>query len=182
MEPALQPDLRWYVARTKTGQEDIALDHLQRQKFNVYYPRVQIERRKAGRITTVTEGLFPGYVLVNMLLEASAWRIINSTYGVIRLLSFSADGTPAPLPTGEVERLRERENSGQLRISEVLRLRRGDHVKLKVGPAADQIGTVFRTRGERVELLIRLLNREIRCIAPMHAVEPVGRSISRSVR
>jgi transcriptional antiterminator RfaH len=173
---------RWYVARTKTGQENVAFDNLTRQNFNAYYPRVAIERLRHGRITTTTEQLFPGYILVSMVLEIHAWRIINNTYGVIRLLSFMADGTPSPLPIGEVEQLQQRESAGQLRISEIRQFRRGDLIRMKVGPAVDQLGTVVRTRGERVEWLMRLLGQQVRCIGPMHAVELVGKSKPRSVR
>jgi len=166
-------DQRWYAARAKTGQESIALDNLARQSFTAYYPQVEVERRRRGRITVEHEGLFPGYVLVKFALEPRAWRAINGTRGVIRLLSFSVEGAPSPLPVGEIERLQEREKQGQLHISEIMRLHRGDTVRLKIGMAVDQIGEVVRTRGERVELLLSLLGREIRCIAPMHALEMV---------
>src|SRR5215831_18004290 len=131
---------RWYAARAKSGQEQTALAHLSRQNFTAYYPKITIERSRNGRITTESEGLFPGYVLVYFALETAAWRAINSTRGIIRLLSFSEDGKPSPLPTDEITALQKRENSGQLYISEVKRFRRGDRVRLKVGPAVDQIG------------------------------------------
>jgi transcriptional antiterminator RfaH len=163
---------RWYVARTKAAQERVALDNLLRQNFDAYFPQCQIERYAAGRIVTVREALFPRYVLIH-LSDECPWRVINSTRGISRLVSFSQDGAPSPLPAGEVERLREREKSGQLWISEVLRFRKGDRVRLKVGLAVNQIGTVVRTRGERVELLLQLMKHNIRCIAPQHTLELV---------
>src|SRR5262245_19731087 len=166
------PD-RWYVAKTKSGQDRIALDNLKRQLFEVYYPQITIERYRAGRIRRDCESLFPGYVLVRFALETATWRVINSTRGVYRLLSFAEDGRPSALPEGEIERLQEREKQGKLFVSEILTLRRGDQIRLKVGPSVDQIGQVIRTRGERVEFLMRLLGRKVRCIAPMHALELV---------
>lgn len=174
--PILPITPQWYCARSKPGQEQIALDNLQRQQFIAYYPKITIERRKRGRITRDREGLFPGYVLVKLALENCAWRAINSTRGVIRLLSFNEDGRPSPLPTCEIEALQDREKAGQLFISEIVRLRRGDRVRLKVGPAVDQIGTVVKTRGERVELLLQLLGSQVKCLAPLHCLEILDRS------
>jgi transcriptional antiterminator RfaH len=166
--------IRWYAAKTKSGQDHLALDNLRRQNFETYYPNITIARYHNGKIRRDSEGLFPGYVLVRFTLEASSWRVINSTRGVYRLLSFNEDGRPSAMPEGEVETLRRKEQSGQLYISEVVRLRRGDRIRLKVGPSVDQIGEVLRTRGERVEFLLRLLGRRVRCIAPQHTLELVN--------
>jgi hypothetical protein len=77
------------------------------------------------------------------------------------------------MPSGEVESLQDKEKQGKLYISEVLRLRRGDLVRLKFGPSTDRIGEVLRCRGERVEFLMTLLGRRSRCIAPLHALDLV---------
>ena len=171
---------RWYAVRTKPGQEHIASECLSRQEFKAYYPRITVERAKHGRIVRDSEGLFPGYVLVMFRLAISSWRAINNTRGVIRLLSSSVEAPPLPLPIGEIERLQERERTGQLFISEVVRLRRGDRVRIKFGWAVDQIGTVVSTRAERVNLLLALLSREVRLIAPSHALELVSRASATS--
>ena len=164
---------RWYAARTKPRQESLAVTHLERQQFEVYAPQISIERFRNKRITVDREPLFPGYVLIKFALVDSAWRAINSTRGVISLLTFGEFGIPTPMPHGEVESIQAREKSGQLFISEIKRVRRGDKVKLKFGPAADAIGKVIFTRGERIELLLNLLGRQTRVKAPLHAVEVV---------
>jgi transcriptional antiterminator RfaH len=166
--------MRWYCAKAKPGQDLIAIDNLKRQQFQVYYPRCTIERVRGGKVVRESTALFPSYVLIRFGLEISTWRCINSTRGVLRLLSFCEDGSPSPIPEGEIERLEQREKEGKLYISEVIRLRRGDRIRLKVGPSVDQIGEVVRTRGERVEFLLRLLGRKVRCIAPLHTLELVG--------
>jgi len=171
-------DARWYAARTKPRQEAVAVLNLARQDFEAYSPQVTVERYKqtassGQRITIEREPLFPGYVLVKFALENFGWRSINSTRGVIELLRFGDDGGPCSLPRGEVESIQRREISGQLFISEVRRVRQNDSVKVKFGPAADKIGRVIFTKGERVELLLNLLGRETRVQAPLHAVEVV---------
>jgi transcriptional antiterminator RfaH len=165
----------WYAAKTKSGQDTIACNNLTRQSFAIYYPKMVIERYRQGRITRETEPLFPGYILISFELDNTAWRAINNTRGVYKLLSFSEDGRPSRMPNGEVESLQDKEKQGKLYISEVLRLRRGDLVRLKFGPSTDRIGEVMRARGERIEFLMSLLGRRIRCIAPLHALDLVGR-------
>src|SRR5262245_47850091 len=165
--------LHWYAAKTKAGQDAIACANLTRQQFTTYYPQITIQRYKQGRIRLDREPLFPGYVLISLVLEDQAWRAINNTRGVYKLLSFNEDGRPSALPDGEVESLQQKEKAGKLYISEILRLRRGDLIKVKFGPNTDSQGQVLRSRGERVEFLLNLLGRKVRCIAPLHALELV---------
>jgi transcription antitermination factor NusG len=179
----MQPEPRWYCARSKPGQEELALDCLQRQNFTTYFPRMTVERAKHGRIVRDSVSLFPGYVLIMFAFAVEYWRAINNTRGVVRLLGSGAEGAPSPLPHGEIERLMQREKRGELFISEVLRLRRGDKVRVKLGWAVDQIGTVVSTKRERVTLLVSLLSREVRVLAPLHALELVtasGQNVARA--
>lgn len=173
-----RPLPRWYAAKTRSGQDRVAVDNLTRQNFETYSPRLTIERMRNGRITLRSESLFPGYVLIKSTMDACAWRIINSTRGIVRLISFSQDGNPSALPIGEIELLKQREILGKLHVSEILRFRHGDQIRMKVGSSVDQIGEVVRTRGERVEFLMHLLGRRVRCIAPMHQLDLVGRRAS----
>jgi transcriptional antiterminator RfaH len=175
---------RWYCARSKPGQEGIAVDCLKRQDFTPYFPKITIERAKNGRIVRDSEALFPGYLLVLLAMAPEHWRAINNTRGVAKLLGAGVDGFPTALPRGEIERLIERERAGMLFISEVVRLRRGDKVRIRFGWAVDQIGSVVSTKGERINLLVGLLGAQCRVIAPQHALELVQRApqIRRSAR
>jgi transcriptional antiterminator RfaH len=166
--------MRWFCARTKPRQEAIAVENLKRQNFEVYFPKIRIERIRKSKIYIDTESLFPGYLLIKFTLSDPTWRVINSTRGIASLLTFAENGRPSPMPIGEVESIQYREKQGLLFISEVKRVRRGDRVRLKIGPAAEQIGTVLFTRNERVELLLNLLGRKTRVKAPLHVVEVVA--------
>lgn len=167
-------DSRWYCVKAKPGQDQIAISHLRRQQFEIYYPRISVERFKAGKVVRESVPLFPSYVLVRFALQVSTWRSINGTRGVLRLLSFNENGQPSAIPPGQIEQLQQAEKSGKLFVSEILRLRRGDRIRMKFGASVDQMGEVLRTRGERVEFLLRLFGRTVRCIAPQHALELVG--------
>src|SRR4030095_12008760 len=120
----------WYAAKCKAGQDRIAIENLTRQQFQCYYPQITIERWRAGHIRRERESLFPGYILVSFVLEDQAWRVINNTRGVYRLLSFNEDGRPSAMPDGEVELLQNKEKNGQLYMSEIMRLRRGHQLGL----------------------------------------------------
>jgi transcriptional antiterminator RfaH len=165
---------RWFCARTKPRQEAIAVENLRRQSFEIYSPKIRIERLRKSRICIDTESLFPGYLLIRFMLSDPTWRVINSTRGIADLLGVAENGRPSPVPVGEIESIQHREKQGLLFISEVKRVRRGDRVRLKIGPAAEQIGTVLFTRNERVELLLNLLGRKTRVKAPLHVVEVVA--------
>lgn len=178
----MEGEPRWYAAKAKPSQERIALENLSRQEFTAYYPRIHIHRVKKGKIIKEIEGLFPGYLFVNFILEPSAWRIINSTRGIMRLLSFSQDGKPSPVPPGHIEALQERESSGEFHIPVAARFRKNDTVRIKNGPSAGKTGHVLCTKGERVEFLLHLLGREVKCIAPQHILYLVGQGDSIPVR
>src|SRR5262245_27266936 len=105
---------RWYAAKTKAGQDAIACNNLSRQSFTIYYPQMTVERYRNGRITRDLTALFPGYVLVSFKLDTTAWRAINNTRGVYKLLSFNEDGRPSAMPDGEVEKLQLQEKTGKL--------------------------------------------------------------------
>jgi len=164
---------RWYAARTKSRQENLALRNLARQQFEAYSPHVEIKRTIRRRIISTSEPIFPGYVLIKFALADASWRAINSTRGIVSLIMTGENGIPAPLPVGEVEAIQRREKSGELIIARDDLIRRGDKVRIKFGTAADAIGKVIFTRGERIELLLHLLGRETRVKAPLHAVEKI---------
>ena len=166
--------MQWYCLKTKPRQETIAHRHLGQQSFEVYFPKIQIERLRKGRITTDIEPLFPGYLLVRFTLNNPNWRAINGTRGVLKLLSSEENGRPSALPDAEVQSIQTRERKGELRISEIKRVKRGDKVRFKFGQYSEAIGRVLYTRQERVHLLLYLLGRQTLVKAPLHLVDLVA--------
>src|SRR5678815_3118441 len=130
---------RWYVAKTKSGQDQTAVENLARQSFAGFYPTIKIEREVRGRITRRVEGLFPGYVFVRLSLTADRWQAINSTRGVAGLVSFRKDGTPSPVPKGEVEMLQAKEKLGEFECA----FRVGDTVRVRDQSAFSPTGRVI---------------------------------------
>ena len=152
---------RWYALQTQPRREALALVHLDRQGFTGFCPTRSKITRAGRRRVTVQAPFFPGYLFVQLDLEAERWRSINGTIGVLRLVSFGASGRPAPLPVGFVERLRELGSSGALGGGEDLKA--GDSVRVIGGPFDDVCGVLeTKSESERVTILLSLLGKETR--------------------
>ena len=130
----------WYLAQVRPNSFQIAERNLVRQGFPLFCPTQEETRRRAGRFVRVTQPLFPGYLFVAFNPVSSAWRAINSTYGVSRLVNFG-DHVPARVPQDLVTRLMARcDETGRLLPPEVLKA--GDNVHLLSGPFAQFVATV----------------------------------------
>ena len=100
---------RWFVAHTHPHAEAKATAHLNRQGFEIYFPRYLKRRRHARRVETVAAPLFPRYLFVAVDLSVQRWRSIYSTIGVTRLVCNGDD--PTAVPDGIVEGLKSREDA-----------------------------------------------------------------------
>jgi transcription antitermination factor NusG len=118
----------WSVAQTYPLCEDKAINHLRRQSFEVYLPKVVSP--SSNRLVP----LFRGYVFV---VVAEQWHRIMSTIGVLRLL-LSGD-SPARLPTDFIDALRSVETDGGT-IELPPRFRVGDQVRVRGGHFKDLVG------------------------------------------
>lgn len=152
---------RWYVVHTRSHQERWAETNLSRQGFRSWLPVMERSRRHARRIETVRVPLFPGHLFVEMDIAREAWRAINGTFGVRRLL---ADGfRPQALP----------EATGADGLSTVAPadLRPGDAVTIASGPFAECAAVVLRLApGERIEVLLDVLGGRVPTRLPRRAV------------
>ena len=117
--------------------------------------------RRAGKFVTVDAPVFPGYVFIELNREDRGWRVINSTYGVARIVSFG--GRPAPLPKGLVEEMAARyavkgEAPPPFDV--------GEEVLVREGPFVDFLAKVEAVDPQqRVHLLIDFMGRQSRMVA-----------------
>src|SRR3954466_4716419 len=102
-----QNTARWYVVQTRPHAELEAQEHLRRQGFTTYLPKLIKSRRHARRVETVSRPLFPRYLFVLIDTANQRWRAVRSTMGVISLVG--GEEGPTPLRPGVVEALREQE-------------------------------------------------------------------------
>ncbi len=165
---------RWYVVQTRPRDESTALFHLSRQGFEGYLPRFLKQRRHARRVDIKPEPLFPGYLFVALDLAAARWRSIHGTVGVSRLVCHGE--TPAPVPTGIVERIQESEDDkGWIVLRPEKSLQKGQKVEISQGPFADLMGTFEALDSkERVIVLLNLLGREVRARVPSGWIQAIA--------
>ena len=151
---------KWYVVHARPRQERRAEENLLRQGFRAWLPVTERSRRHARRIETVRAPLFPGYLFVELDIAHEAWRAVNGTFGVRRLL---ADGPrPQALPEGFVAALRHAAGADGASIVAPSALRPGDAVTIAAGPFADCAAVVLRLApGERVGVLLDVLGGRV---------------------
>jgi transcriptional antiterminator RfaH len=154
----------WFVAHTHPHAEAKATAHLNRQGFEIYFPRYLKRRRHARRIETVSAPLFPRYLFVAIDLNMQRWRSIFSTVGVSRLVCNGDE--PTSVPNGIVEALKNREDaSGFIRLDLRPRFRAGDKVRVLDGAFSSYLG-LFEgmAERERIAILLDLLGRKVRVV------------------
>jgi transcriptional antiterminator RfaH len=89
-------DRNWYLIYTKSRQEEIARDNLERQGYTTYLPMLSLEKRVRGKYQPRLEVMFPRYLFVRLNTTTDNWLPIRSTIGVQKLVEFG--GIPARAP------------------------------------------------------------------------------------
>lgn len=145
----------WIVVATYPHREGFASENLERQKYNVYCPKIVKRIRHARRAFDAPRPLFPGYIFVQ---SGQHWRPLLSTYGV-RSVICNGDA-PAILPAGFVESLKARESNGVIRKPEAP-FKAGQTVTISGGGLDGLVGQIVEIREhDRVLLLLNLLNQQ----------------------
>ena len=158
---------RWYVLHTYSGyEENVARNLKQRIEsmdmgdkiFNILIPTETKIKIKGGKRKTVREKIFPGYVLVEMVVTDDSWYVVRNTPNVT---GFVGSGTtPTPVSDEEIKLLQKRmgveEPKYQIDVSV------GSPVRIVDGPFKDfegKISSVDEARG-KVKVLISMFGRE----------------------
>lgn len=164
----------WFVAQTQPRKESVAMQNLRNQGFQAYCPRVRRTRRHARKFETVSEPLFPGYVFVGIDVSEQPWRSVNGTFGVSRILTDGAG--PVALQEGLVEQLMAATGVDGGLSGRAARV--GQDVRLRTGPFADFVGCIVGlSPGNRVRILLRLMNREITIGASLSDLDLLGQTV-----
>jgi transcriptional antiterminator RfaH len=155
-------NVAWYAVQTQPHAEAKAMAHLQRQGFEVYLPRFMKRRRHAGRVETVAQALFPGYLFVAIDVTTQRWRCVNSTIGVRRLVS-NGDA-PAPIAPRVIETLqRQHDERGYFQMRPAPRFAAGDKVRVVDGVFSSALAIYEGMPDQhRVAVLLELLGRKVR--------------------
>jgi transcriptional antiterminator RfaH len=162
---------RWYVVQTQPHAEARAQEHLRRQGFTTYLPKLLKSRRHARKTEQVSRPLFPRYMFVLIDHTHQGWHAIRSTFGVAHLVG--GENGPVALRDDVIEALRQREGAdGYVRL-EAPKFLRGAAVRVLDGVFASCLG-IFESMNEkdRVTVLLDLLGRRVRVGLEMESVAP----------
>lgn len=160
---------RWYCVHTRPRAEAQALEHLQRQGFEVFLPRLARTVVRGGRRQAVREPLFPRYLFLRADADVTSLAPVRSTRGAVDLVRTA--GVPACVPDEFMERLRaEADADGVITLPEP-GFQPGETVTITDGPLAGLQGLVARADGEhRVSVLIELLGGRQELLLSRHAL------------
>lgn len=156
----------WYAVHTYSGYEDaVARNLLQRIEsmgmegkiFNVLVPKEKKIRIKGGKRHIVEEKIYPGYVLVEMIVTDDSWYVVRNTP---RVTGFVGSGTtPTPLSPEEIAELQKRMGVEEPKFR--IDVGPGDAVKITDGPFKDFDGKVSEIDEEKgkVKVLVSMFGR-----------------------
>ncbi len=158
---------KWYILHTYAGHENkVARSLKQRVEamkftdrvFDIIVPTRNTIKVSQGKKETVQEKIFPGYVLVRMVLDDESWFMVRSTQGVTSFIG--AANKPTPISEKEVEAIQKFMNLDEplYKVAFVT----GEAVKITDGPFSDFLGTIDtidETRG-KLKVLVSIFGRE----------------------
>jgi len=166
---------RWYLVYTKPRQESVAQQHLGRQGYEVYLPRVRQVRRRRGRRVATIEAMFPRYLFVWLDSNSDNWSPIRSTRGVVSIVRFGQE--PGRVPDEFIGYLRGREDVQGLQTIPADEPKPGTRVRVTAGSFMGFEG-VYQARSgrERVIVLLEIMGKVARTAIDRDSLEIAGRS------
>ncbi|MEK7567018.1 MAG: transcription termination/antitermination protein NusG [Patescibacteria group bacterium] len=157
----------WYAVHTYSGYEDAVARNLKQRVeslgyedkiFNVLVPKEKKIKIKAGKRQVIEEKIYPGYVLVEMIVTDDSWYVVRNTP---RVTGFVGSGiTPTPLSREEVDVLFKRMQADEPKHA--IDVAVGDTVRINDGPFKDyegKIAEVDEARG-KIKVLVSIFGRE----------------------
>ncbi|MGO3296863.1 MAG: transcription/translation regulatory transformer protein RfaH [Marinobacter sp.] len=158
--------MTWYALQHKPAQGDRAVVNLQNQDITCFYPKIQIEKIKAGKRTQKLEALFHGYLFVKLEQTDPNWAKLRSTRGVLRIVSFA--NKPAGISDDIIQQIKSSLDS----VTQQGGLKLGEAVQLGEGPF-EGINAVFQAYDgeERAIVLINFMQKQQRVKVPVSALK-----------
>ena len=157
----------WYVIHCYAGYENkvrhsieqrIETMDMQKMIFDVVVPTEEEIEIKDGKRRTVEKRVFPGYILVQMVLSEESWYVVRNTPGVTGFVGMGNE--PTPLREEEVAKILNRMEEGAPKVKFDFRI--NEKVRIRSGPFADFVGSVNAIDADRakVRVLVSFFGRE----------------------
>lgn len=155
----------WYVVNTVSGYEYKVQEKLEMmiknsseigdKIFRVIVPEQEVTEYKDGQKKTRKKKMFPGYVLVEMIMTDEIWFVVRNTQGVTGFIGSSGKGAkPIPLLPEEVDRILTTMGMSRMDLEEDMQ--EGKKVKMISGPFKDMIGKIDSYDKEKVKVYLTL--------------------------
>ncbi len=166
-KPEIPSDAKWFIVHTYSGHENKVAKTLKQRVqslgyenriFDIIVPVRSTIKVTGGKKETVDEKIFPGYVLVRMILDDESWLLVRTTQGVTAFIG--AGNKPTPISDKEVEAIQK-----FMKTEEPLykaAFVQGEAVKIVDGPFSDFLGTIDEideAKG-KLKVLVSIFGRE----------------------
>ncbi|RJR31655.1 transcription termination/antitermination protein NusG [Candidatus Parcubacteria bacterium] len=163
----VQRGRRWYVIHTYSGYEENVKKNLEQRIesmdmeekiFNVLIPTEKKIKIKNGKRKIVTEKIFPGYVLVEMVVDDSSWYVVRNTPNVTGFIGTAT--TPTPISEEEIKNLQKRMGVEEPKYT--IDVSVGAPVRIIDGPFKGYEGKVSHVDDARgkIKVLVSMFGRE----------------------
>lgn len=162
LEAAANPDFRWYVVQAYSGmeravernlQERIARADMQDKFGRILVPTEEVVEVKNGQKRTTERKFFPGYVLVEMVMDDDTWHLVKHTNKVTGFVG-GAKNRPAPISEDEVMKIVNQMQEGTEKPRHKVEFEVGEYVRVKEGPFTDFNGTVEEVNYEKSKMRV----------------------------
>jgi transcription termination/antitermination protein NusG len=158
----INPDLRWYVVHAYSGMEKaverniverIAREGMQSQFGRILVPMEELVEVKNGQKKTIERKFFPGYVLVEMVMNDETWHLVKHTNKVTGFVG-GAKNRPSPISEAEVMKIVNQMQEGAEKPRHKVEFMVGEFVRVKDGPFTDFNGSVEEVNYEKSKVRV----------------------------
>lgn len=148
---------RWYIVHTYSGYENKVKVNLEKRIeymnmadkiFRIEVPQKTVTQMKGGKKQEREEKIFPGYVLVEMIMDEDSWYVVRHTSGVTKFVGSAKK--PIPARDSEIKKIINRSSSTTQKIE--LDVKAGDKVRITSGPFADFIADIIEVYPDKSKL------------------------------
>jgi len=166
---AHEDGMRWYVLKVQSNREKSIRDSLVRRikregledKFgDIIIPTEKVKEAKGGKTRVTERKLYPGYIMVQMILNDETWYLVRDTSGVGDFTGSA--GKPSPMDQSEIDQMLGKKVNAEVEPQKIkINLARGDAVKIKEGTFESFEGTVEAIDEEhgKITVLIEIFGR-----------------------
>jgi transcriptional antiterminator NusG len=179
MEEKVEDNTQWYVVHTYSGHEKKVKANLEKRIEStgmtdmikeILVPTEEKVRKRRGKKKVVDKKIFPGYIIIQMIMNDETWYIVRNTPGVT---GFVSSGTkPLPLEKEEIDHILS--GMGLKKEEITVDFEEGDKVMVTDGPFEEFIGIVqeIHPQQQKVKVMVSMFGRETPVELDFSQVEP----------